>query len=176
MQIAAFTALSPAFSPIGNFSVRANAPRSPSLRQRRRDHALGADTATWSAVTLNDPAEVLLVDDDVLLSASIMEMLSLLAYRVTWASSIEEAMIALGHNRVFDVMLLDLRLGDDRGERIVEVAVQHRICLPPVVIFSAQPDVELGLAATHTSARAVLRKPCSLAGMRHALDRASATS
>ena len=103
-------------------------------------------------------------------------MLTLLAYRVTWASSIEEAVTALGNNHVFDVMLLDLRLGEDRGERIVEAAAQHRVCLPPVVIFSAQPDAELGLAATYTNARAVLRKPCSLAGMRHALDRASATA
>jgi DNA-binding NtrC family response regulator len=125
-------------------------------------------------VAKSNPGNVLLVDDDVFLSNSVVEMLSLLAYRVTWVATLEEAIRVLASNHTYGVMLLDLRLGNDRGERIVDVAAENHVSLPPVVIFSAQPDTELGTAAVRTNAKAVLRKPCSLAGMRLALAKASA--
>jgi CheY-like chemotaxis protein len=140
-------------------------PRS-AIRLYKSLHVLAEE----KSVTLN--ASVLLVDDDAPVASALSDVLSLLGCSVTWKGSRPDAAAALSQPNDFDVVLLDLQLGTERGEQLIEDARKCDVALPPVVILSAQPETELAAAAKSVDAVGVLRKPCTLAGVVQAIERA----
>ena len=70
------------------------------------------------------------------------------------------------------IVLLDLQLGQQRGESLIEDLRREGTRLPPLLIFSAQPMNELRHAATMISAAGILQKPCDAAAINHAIETA----
>jgi len=120
-----------------------------------------------------EPA-ILVIDDDAPLGESIVAMLSLIGYRASWVSNLRDAVARLEGAHGFSAILLDLGLGLERGEQLLERCSGRNIVLPPIVIFSAQPEGEIRDAAKTVQAKGFLMKPTSSQRIKHALDRAMA--
>lgn len=120
-----------------------------------------------------EPA-ILVIDDDVPLGESIVGMLALIGYRASWVSNLRDAVASLEGAHDFSAILLDLGLGLERGEHLVERCSVRNIVLPPIVIFSAQPEGEIRDAARALQAKGFLMKPTSSQRIKHALDSAMA--
>lgn len=117
---------------------------------------------------------ILIVEDDALLGVATAESLTLLGHTASVVPTVSAAFAALSQAHSFDVILLDLNLGDERGETIFEKLKLLRIKYPPVIILSAQPDTEVRLAADLVQAKQMLTKPASIARISWALERAVA--
>ncbi|HEX4480257.1 MAG TPA: response regulator [Rudaea sp.] len=71
----------------------------------------------------------------------------------------------------FDAILLDLELGTERGETLIEQLRIAHCNVPEVIIVSAQPQVELQRAMRRIDACAALGKPCSVRELNAELER-----
>src|SRR5581483_7800300 len=91
--------------------------------------------------------KVLLVDDDPFLGPIVVDWLVVLGHEPTWLDSSERALASLGDDHDFDVLLLDLNLGEQRGETLVEHLRARGATVPPIVVFSGRPLSELNTAA-----------------------------
>ena len=120
------------------------------------------------------PVSVLLVEDDESTASATCQLLVLLGFEVTWKPDRAQAVEAMCSYQHFEVVLLDLRLGNERGEQVIADASSQGCSIPPVVILSAQPDSELQDAARMSSAKGVLRKPCTAREIQLAIERAIA--
>lgn len=120
-----------------------------------------------------EPA-ILVVDDDRPLGESIVAMLSLLGYRPSWVTNLHDAVARLESMHDFSAILLDLALGMERGEHLVHRCSERCIGLPPIVIFSGQPECEIHEAARTVQAKGFLRKPTNSRSIKRALDSAMA--
>jgi DNA-binding response OmpR family regulator len=74
------------------------------------------------------------------------------------ASTGDEARAALVAEHAFEVVLLDLQLGSERGELIIESVRERGATVPPVVVFSALPADIAKAAAKRIGAAAVVEK------------------
>ncbi len=119
---------------------------------------------------------VLLIEDNLTVQYAMVEGLTDAGHVVSVAGSLGRALDVLSHYHYYDVILLDLRLGDDRGEDIFVRLREMDIQVPPVVIISAQSESEIQRAAEIVRAAEVLRKPISIeqvcGAMRHAVSTA----
>ena len=123
---------------------------------------------------MDSSRSVLLIEDDVPLARSTDDLLTMLGFDVTWKANATQATAALCSPHHFSVVLLDLNLGAERGEQIIQDARSRGCLIPPVVIFSAQPERELTLAAQSSRAAGILRKPCSASAIQAAIENALA--
>jgi DNA-binding response OmpR family regulator len=117
---------------------------------------------------------ILIVEDDALLGVATAESLTMLGHTVSIVPTVSAAFAALSVTHSFDVILLDLNLGEERGETIFEKLQLLRIKYPPVIILSAQPEAEVRLAADLVQAKQMLTKPASIARISWAIERAVA--
>jgi DNA-binding response OmpR family regulator len=115
---------------------------------------------------------VLVIDDDPILGPVTVELLHALGYRARWVDTYERGLDELRNSRDIAVVLLDLQLGHQRGEALVEDLRREGAALPPLLIFSAQPMNELRRAASMISAAGILQKPCDAAAINHAIEAA----
>ena len=104
------------------------------------------------------PHSILLLDDDAWTAETALEMLRFQGFRAEWASSIADALEKLAA-QPFDLVLLDLDLGDERGEALIGEAEQNHVRLPPVLVVSAEASDEGSAAAERIGAIGFLRKP-----------------
>ncbi|MEP6940392.1 MAG: response regulator [Rudaea sp.] len=116
-------------------------------------------------------AKILLVEDEAALAENTRLLLNLQGFEVVWASTIGSALIALESDDV-DVILLDLRLGEEDGASLLDAALACGRKLPPVIVVSAEPDYEIAIAAKVLQAVALLRKPCGALRMKAAIQNA----
>jgi len=116
---------------------------------------------------------ILLVEDDAALGEVTADLLVSEGYAVKIAPTLQDAVDDLAEPHGFCAMLLDLQLGRDRGDAMVRQLQLSGRTLPPVVIFSAQPFVELRQAAQEIGAVAVLQKPCRIGQILQAIRRAT---
>jgi DNA-binding response OmpR family regulator len=123
---------------------------------------------------MNRSLHILLVEDDPNVGATTVDTLVLRGYRVTLVATASTALSALSTEHDFDAILLDLRLGEERGETVFEKLRLLSIKYPPVIILSAQPAIELRLAAQKISAATTLQKPVRIAEIEHAIELAVA--
>jgi len=102
---------------------------------------------------------VLLVDDEAAILRTFRYCLEDQGYRVATASSAAQAE-ALLQRQVFDLCLLDLRLGEDNG---LDLLAQMRVQAPwmRVVIVTAHSAVDTAVDAIRAGAADYLVKPCS---------------
>ncbi len=104
--------------------------------------------------------QVLLVEDDELISRSIQSALKDAGYEVTFARTGEEAFFMATAQR-FDALILDLGL-PGRGGLQVLAALRMRDSELPVLILSARSEVEDRVAGLKAGADDYLTKPFSL--------------
>src|SRR3569832_649230 len=101
---------------------------------------------------------ILVIDDDLLITSTLLATLTHHGYRCEWAANIEASLDCLA-DRPFDAILLDLDLGNDHGTMLATAAADAGITLPPIVVTSDASDVELRASAKILIALSILAKP-----------------
>jgi two-component system response regulator QseB len=114
---------------------------------------------------------ILLVEDDPALGPLTAYALSDFGHRVVLVTSVPAAFTRLFAANDFDAVLLDLELGTERGETLIEQLRIAHCDVPEVIIVSAQPPVELQRAMRRIDACAALGKPCSVRELNAELER-----
>jgi DNA-binding response OmpR family regulator len=117
-------------------------------------------------------AEILVVEDDPVLGPITQEVLTENGHCVELVSSIDAAFERTVERTDIELILLDLQLGADRGEALIERLRGAKIKIPPVVIFSALPTPDLLLAARRVDAIGILQKPTQPSTMLAIVERA----
>jgi DNA-binding response OmpR family regulator len=120
----------------------------------------------------DNPIRVLLVEDDFPLGTATVDLLTAAGYEVTLAMSAHDAYQHLAIADSFDVVLLDLILGQNRGTAVVAALRRIDTPLPPIIVLSALPMDQVVLAGQLTGAATVLQKPISLDQVRVAIEEA----
>lgn len=120
---------------------------------------------------MDGPINILLVEDDADLGPTLNRALTSAGHCVTLVTSIEAALHSFAKNKTFHIMLLDLQVGDERGESLIEqLHIEHK-SIPPVIIMSAQPAYEISSTARWINAATVLRKPCAVQEIESTIQR-----
>lgn len=117
---------------------------------------------------------VLLIEDDQVVQYAMVEGLTDAGHVVSVAGTLPRAIDALSNYHHFDVILLDLRLGEDRGEDIFLRLRAGEVPFPPVIIVSAQPGHEIRRVHELIEAADALQKPVSISDICVAMERAVA--
>jgi DNA-binding response OmpR family regulator len=115
--------------------------------------------------------DILLVEDDPSLGSLIKESLTTAGHRVTLVWSVDDAFDSFVSEPRFDAILLDLQVGDERGESLIEKLHIHRLEIPPIIVMSAQPEYQISSSARWINASSVLAKPCTLSEIEETLRR-----
>ncbi|MBC7226287.1 MAG: response regulator transcription factor [Thermoflexales bacterium] len=115
-------------------------------------------------------ARILIVDDEPATCMALTRALTLMGYRVDSALSGQEALDRL-KAAPYDVMVLDLRLPDIRGEEILQQARQIWPDLL-VIILTAYASLDSAIAAVRAGAVDYLLKPYSIRALEEAIARA----
>ncbi len=119
---------------------------------------------------------VLLIEDDPTTVFAMSVGLADAGHAVSSATSVREAVDVLSSGVQHDVILLDLRLGPDRGEDVFAELRRRAIEFAPVVILSAQTESEIAQAARAIPAQKTLRKPVSIEAVCGAMEQVVARS
>lgn len=112
--------------------------------------------------------EVLVIDDEKNIRATVAICLEGMGCRVTGVPSAEAARAALA-SRAFDVAFLDLRLGDTNGLDLLPDLIGARPG-PAVVIITAHATIDTAVEAIRRGAADYLPKPFTPAQIRHAVE------
>lgn len=117
-------------------------------------------------------AHVLVVDDEIGIRELLREILEDSGYRVSTASSAEEADRRLKADRP-DLVLLDLSLPDRDGLSLIRDWASARTFRTPVIMLSAYGSVDNAVEATRLGASDFLEKPIALPKLLGAVKRAT---
>ncbi len=130
-----------------------------------------ATEAGEPADTVPEGLAVLLVEDDVEVRAVIHRFLETLRCDVTLAASGEQALLALGPQARFDVLVTDIALG--AGMRGTELAAQAQVAFPDlrVLLMSGYSAELLDADRNSPPSWELLRKPCSREELAQAIAR-----
>jgi two-component system C4-dicarboxylate transport response regulator DctD len=109
---------------------------------------------------------VLVIDDEPAIRLLCRVNLELGGYEVWEAGSIDEARVKLAAG--VDVVLLDMHIGNERGDVLLDELVEREI---PVAIVTGSTDLE---AIAGTSANAVLGKPFTIEELESTVARLAA--
>ncbi|OLC52373.1 MAG: hypothetical protein AUH85_17270 [Chloroflexi bacterium 13_1_40CM_4_68_4] len=116
---------------------------------------------------------ILVVDDEPNVLATLEPILALEGFAVDTAADANGARAALELNGGYDVVITDLRLGDDDGLSVAE-AVHVRGEGTPVIVLTGFGSLESAVDAMHKGVYDYLLKPCDVeelkATVRRALD------
>ena len=131
-------------------------------------------TSASSSECANDsstkgPLSILLVDDEPTVGLLMKEALRQRGHRVVLAATIAKAYSDL-IAQSFDVILLDLQIGDERGEDLIlRLRASGRV-VPPVIVVSAKPTLLIHTAVKEIGAAASVQKPCAVGEIQAAMD------
>ena len=114
---------------------------------------------------------LLLVEDDPVLGPITAEALEIFGHSTTVAATIEAAMHELSSNGQFDAIVLDLDLGNARGETLITNMRKAGMRRPEVVILSALPMNVLRRAQRETEACGAIQKPIAVEDLAQELER-----
>jgi DNA-binding NtrC family response regulator len=116
-----------------------------------------------------EPAKILVVDDEPSILRLLQEALSQWGYQVTCASTVEEALVALG-TELFDAALTDIRMPDMSGlDLLREIKKQDESI--EVVVMTGYPTISSAVEALKEGAYDYLSKPLILDELRHLMTR-----
>ena len=106
---------------------------------------------------MNSKAHILIIDDEASLRQTMARILQRAGYEVTTASNGQEG-LQLVSEHPFDLVYLDIRMPDMSG---LELLKTIHIKLPdlPIILFTAQPDVNSAVEALRRGATDYLLKP-----------------
>jgi two-component system, NtrC family, response regulator AlgB len=113
--------------------------------------------------------DVLVIDDEKNIRATVAMCLEGMGCRVTGAATAEAARAALA-SRSFDVALLDLRLGDTNGLDLLPELLVTRHGMA-VVVVTAYATIDTAVDAIRRGAADYLPKPFTPEQIRHAIER-----
>lgn len=119
---------------------------------------------------------VLLIDDDPILGPVTIELLQAMGHKASWVESYESGIDMLSNPHDITIVLLDLQLGAQRGEALIDQLRSAGKNIPPVLIFSAQPMCELRQAASAIKASGILQKPCDAMTINNAIRTAASAN
>jgi DNA-binding NtrC family response regulator len=117
---------------------------------------------------------ILLIEDDPFLGPAMREILFSRGYQVSLATTVQEGFGLLTSAHCFQVVLLDLELGSERGETLIGLVRALNVKVPKIIIFSAQPVAELTRAARQVDAFAIMQKPCNAQVITDTIERVAA--
>ena len=109
------------------------------------------------APPFNPEFRLLLVDDDLRILDSLRELLKGLGHQLTTVSTGKDAIEQLSRMK-FDLILLDLRLPDMPGHKIMDFVRDHGIDAH-VIVLSGDTTIEAAIGALERGAFGYLRKP-----------------
>lgn len=121
-------------------------------------------------VAPRDPGRVLLVDDDPVLLRSLRRLLAPAGHAFVCASSAEAA-LAMLEQREFDVVVTDIHMPGMSGLDLL-AKVRSRPQPLPVVLVSANPDIDSALRAVEAGAFRYLIRPADDSALRSTVARA----
>lgn len=121
-----------------------------------------ADLLHFSRI-MTSPVRILAVDDERLIRMSLRYALAREGYEVETASSGAEAMKRIASER-FDLVLLDLRLGDLDGREVLRFLHEHDPSTK-VILVTASTNAPTLAEARRQGAASVVVKPFSLTGI-----------
>ncbi|RME37166.1 MAG: DNA-binding response regulator [Thermoflexia bacterium] len=116
------------------------------------------------------PARILIVDDEPTTCMALTRALALMGYQADSALSGQEALARL-NAAPYDLMVLDLRLPDMKGEEVLWQARQIQPDLL-VIILTAYASLDSAIAAVKAGAVDYLLKPYSIRALEEAIARA----
>ena len=100
---------------------------------------------------------ILIIDDEAALRYTLARILQNANFEVTTAASGQEGLALLGQ-QTFDLVYLDIRMPDMNGMDVLK-AIHARLPEIPVVLFTAQPDLNSAVEALRQGATDYLLKP-----------------
>ena len=114
--------------------------------------------------------KILAVDDDTRMRESLRDLLALNGYHAETASSGAEAKERLV-NEYFDVVLLDLRLGDANGHQVLDFLAEQGVD-STVIVVSGDSSIEAAIDSLRHGAHDFVRKPYAAEELIKRLDNA----
>jgi len=114
---------------------------------------------------------ILVVDDDRESCEMLDEALSLRGFAVTWRTSATEAIRLVRDGEAFDVVLTDLRMGEESGLALCRTVNELDGTLP-VIVITAFGNIQTAVEAMRTGAFDFITKPFDLEIMTLSLERA----
>lgn len=105
---------------------------------------------------------VLLVEDDPILGPLTFEALNHLGHQAVLASSADAAYVHLARQHRFEIVILDLQLGPERSEPVIQRLRGEGWTLPPILVYSAHPKSELQISVQQTGAAGSIQKPATI--------------
>jgi DNA-binding NtrC family response regulator len=124
---------------------------------------------------MNKTWRILLVEDDPSLGPATLGALRDAGDDCELAASVADGFRVLSNANDFDVILLDLHLGSERGELLIQQLYGARLRVPAVFIFSAQPEWDIRQAMDRTHAKGSIQKPATVMEIHRALESAIET-
>ena len=120
---------------------------------------------------MNRRFSLLLVEDDPALGSVTAQALRFMGHEVSLVGSVGEAYARLEAANDFAAVLLDLELGSERGETLIERLRDASVRVPEIIILSAQPAFVLERAVRETAACGAIQKPVSLEQLTAEIER-----
>lgn len=106
---------------------------------------------------MSEAGRILVVDDEAELRRTLARVFQRAGFAITTAGSGQEALAFLSQE-TFDLVYLDIRMPDMNGLEVLK-AMQAQVPELPVVLFTAQPDLNSALEALRHGAVDYLLKP-----------------
>jgi DNA-binding response OmpR family regulator len=106
---------------------------------------------------MNPGGHILIIDDEASLRQTMARILQRAGYEVTTASSGKDG-LALVSEHPFDLLYLDIRMPDMSGLEILKT-IHAKYPDLPIILFTAQPDVNSAVEALRRGATDYLLKP-----------------
>lgn len=106
---------------------------------------------------MNENGHILIIDDEAGLRQMMARLLQRAGYDVTTAANGKEG-LALASEHTFDLLYLDIRMPGLNGLEVLKI-IHEKYPDLPVVLFTAQPDVQSAVEALRRGATDYLLKP-----------------
>jgi DNA-binding response OmpR family regulator len=106
---------------------------------------------------MNSNGHILIVDDEASLRQTLARILQRAGFEVTTTASGKEALMLLSQHS-FDLVYLDIRMPDMSGLEVLKT-VHTKFAELPVILFTAQPDLNSAVEALRSGASDYLLKP-----------------
>ncbi len=114
--------------------------------------------------------KILIVDDDQSLCEALELGLQRQGYRVKWLTSAQQALTTIKEEAV-DVVITDLKLGEESGLRLCDRIVATHPDVP-VIVITGYGSLESAVGAMRTGAHDYITKPVDLAQLAMTVERA----
>lgn len=106
---------------------------------------------------MNSAGHILIIDDEASLRQTMARILQRGGYEVTTAANAKEG-LALVSEHPFDLLYLDIRMPDMNGLELLKI-IHEKFPDLPVILFTAQPDLNSAVEALRRGATDYLLKP-----------------